>query len=174
MAEPPSVDADFVAFFTTMLPKAVATARRITGDRASAEDAAAEGLARAYVRWSKLRTVSYREAWVLRVTANQAIGMYRTRTRRAGILRRQPHPETPAGETGGAGWDARDRLVGSIRRLPRRQRDVVALRYFSDMSTEQVAAALGISTGSVKTHLHRAMHTLRQRLDTDTFEGMLE
>ena len=62
MAEPPSVEADFVAFFTTMLPKAVATARRITGDRASAEDAAAEGLARAYVRWSKLRTVSYREA----------------------------------------------------------------------------------------------------------------
>ena len=51
---------------------------------------------------------------------------------------------------------------------------MVALRYFSDMSTEQVAAALGISTGSVKTHLHRAMHTLRQRLDTDTFEGMPE
>ncbi len=84
------MDADYVAFFVALLPRAVAVARRITGDLASAEDAASEALAKAYLRWPKLRRVAYRHAWVLRVATNEAIGMVRTQLRREGILRRQP------------------------------------------------------------------------------------
>jgi RNA polymerase sigma factor (sigma-70 family) len=58
----------------------------------------------------------------------------------------------------------RDALVRSLRRLPRRQQEVVVLRYIGDHSEEEVARTLGISVGTVKTHLHRAMPRLRSDL----------
>lgn len=58
-------------------------------------------------------------------------------------------------------------LSDALARLPRRQREVVALRYLADLSEAQVAASLGISTGSVKTHLHRGLISLRGRLAVD-------
>jgi RNA polymerase sigma factor (sigma-70 family) len=151
-------DADFADFFAVLLPQAVSVARRITGDLASAEDAAAEALARAYVRWAKLHAVSHREAWVLRVTTNEAIGAVRKRSRRAQILVGLGRAELPSDPCADP---ATTLLAHSIDRLPRRQRDVVSLRYFAQLSTDEVAATLGISSGSVKTHLHRAVHTLR-------------
>ena len=153
-ASPPG----FADFFERMLPVAVGVARRILVDQASAEDAASEALARAYLRWGTLRGSEYRDAWVLRVTTNEALGMLRKRGRRERILRRQPLPAPAAA----ADVQLRDsRLAEHVRALPRRQREVVALRFFAEMSTEEVAAALGISPGSVKTHLHRAVATLR-------------
>ncbi|MCU4185051.1 sigma-70 family RNA polymerase sigma factor [Acidiferrimicrobium sp. IK] len=151
---------DFVEYFNHMLPTAVGVARRILGDQASAEDAAAEAMARAYLRWGELRAAEFREAWVVRVTTNEALGMLRKRTRRERILRSQVRPgaEAPA--------DAQLRdgaLADNVKALPRRQREVVALRYFAELSTDEVAAALDISPGSVKTHLHRAMAALRER-----------
>jgi RNA polymerase sigma-70 factor (ECF subfamily) len=157
-AEPGTAATDFVAFFDRMLPVAVGVARRILGDQASAEDAASEALARAYLRWGSLRDMEYREAWVVRVATNEALGLMRKRSRRERILRRQPAP----GHAAAADEGLRDSaLADQVRALPRRQREVVALRYFAEMSTEEVAAALDISPGSVKTHLHRAVATLR-------------
>ena len=60
-----------------------------------------------------------------------------------------------------------------LSRLPRRQRQVVALRYLSDLSERDVASMLGVSAGAVKTHLHRALGVLRERLgapDDETVE----
>jgi len=65
-------------------------------------------------------------------------------------------------------------LVAYLARLPRRQRQVVSLRFFAELSTDEVASALDISTGSVKSHLHRALHTLRAQLGPETLEGMFE
>ncbi|MBO0730947.1 MAG: SigE family RNA polymerase sigma factor [Acidimicrobiaceae bacterium] len=160
---------DYNDFFATVLPAAVSTARRITGDLASAEDAACEALARAYLRWPRLRSADHREAWVLRVTINEAIGVVRKRARWERIL--QKHAAVPP-------WrdedDNRELLVQQVRRLPDRQREVVALRFFADLSTDEVADALGISPGSVKTHLHRALATLRDRVGPDVVKGTLE
>jgi len=55
-------------------------------------------------------------------------------------------------------------LVAALGSLPRRQRQAVALRYLGDLSDGQVAVALGISVGSVKTHIHRGLGALRGRL----------
>jgi RNA polymerase sigma factor (sigma-70 family) len=164
------MDPSYVEFFAAALPQAVAVARRITGDLAAAEDAAAEALARAYLRWAKLRSLPYRQAWVLRVAANEAIGTVRKQARRDRILRRQP--PTPPVET-----DRQARLpqvVDQIGRLPRRQREVVVLRFYADLSIDEVATALDISPGSVKSHLHRAVRTLRERFGADILEGTLE
>ena len=162
------LDPDYVDFFGVMLPRAVAAARRITGDLAAAEDAASEALARAYLRWPKIRDLGHRDAWVLRVATNEAIGAVRKQARRERILRRQPPPSLSSEERDGT----RSLLVGQIRSLPTRQREVVTLRFFADLTTEEVASTLGISAGSVKSHLHRALQTLRKRLGPDILEGV--
>jgi RNA polymerase sigma-70 factor (sigma-E family) len=160
----------YVAFFVAVLPLAVGAARRITGDLAAAEDAASEALAKAYLRWPKLRLVAYRDAWVLRVATNEALGMVRKQARREGILRRQP----PASPVPDHAEESRQLLVGHIRRLPAQQRQVIALRFYADLPVDEVAAALGISSGAVKSHLHRAVLTLRQQLGTDVLLGEID
>ncbi|MDQ6945925.1 MAG: sigma-70 family RNA polymerase sigma factor [Actinomycetota bacterium] len=163
------MDTEYVDFFAAVLPKAVSAARRITGDLAAAEDAASEALAKAYLSWSKLCHLPYREAWLLRVATNEAIGAVRKQARRDRIVRRQPPPPPVAEDP----QVDRQQVVDQIRRLPGRQREVVMLRYYADLSTDEVAAALGISAGAVKSHLHRALHTLRDRLGTTMLEEML-
>ncbi len=60
--------------------------------------------------------------------------------------------------------DEGDTLMGAVRRLPQRQREVLVLRYYSDLSEQQIAEALEISTGAVKSHAHRALAALRQSM----------
>jgi RNA polymerase sigma factor (sigma-70 family) len=56
-------------------------------------------------------------------------------------------------------------VVDAVRRLPSRQRDCVVLHYFEQLTDREIGKALGISAGSVKTHLHRARERLRQDLE---------
>jgi RNA polymerase sigma factor (sigma-70 family) len=58
-------------------------------------------------------------------------------------------------------------LVEALARLPRRQREAVALRYLADLTINDVALTLGVSTGTVKQSVHRALRTLRDQLGTD-------
>ncbi len=54
--------------------------------------------------------------------------------------------------------------MGAVRGLPQRQREVLVLRYYSDLSEQQIAEALDISTGAVKSHAHRALAALRESI----------
>ena len=58
-----------------------------------------------------------------------------------------------------------ERVLAALRSLPRRQREVLALRYYLDLSEAEIADTLGISAGSVKTHAHRGLATLAERLE---------
>jgi RNA polymerase sigma-70 factor (ECF subfamily) len=58
-------------------------------------------------------------------------------------------------------------LVDALGHLPRRQREAVALRYLADLSVDEVARTLGVSTGTVKQSVHRALRTLRDRMGPD-------
>ena len=69
----PTSPDDFDQFFRTVFPKAVAVARKVTGDRAAAEDAALEALAKAHFRWDRIGPRPGRDAWVLKVAVNEAI-----------------------------------------------------------------------------------------------------
>jgi RNA polymerase sigma factor (sigma-70 family) len=62
-------------------------------------------------------------------------------------------------------------LAQALRRLPRRQRDVVVLRYLADLSEADVAESLGVSAGSVKQHAHRAVNALRRALGPGFLTG---
>ena len=129
---------------------------RILGDRPEAEDIAQEALARATLRWDKLHDRP--EGWVTRVASNLALDRYRRR-------RRRPPVQTgPLGIVDDRTVERSD-LVTALRRLPRRQREVVVLRYLADFSEGDVARAWpGCSVGSVKTHASRGLSALRRQL----------
>ena len=145
----------FEEAFDELFPRAVRLAHRVLGDRAAAEDVAAEALARTYARWRKVSALPYRDGWVLRVTTNLAIDRLRRRS-----------PEVlpkPAGDFED-GVELRLALKAALLTLAPRQRQAIALRYLGGLSDREVAQALGISLGSVKTHIHRGLGGLRARL----------
>ena len=159
------VRGDFEAAFDRLYPRAEALARRIVGEWADAEDVAAEALARTYARWSKVRELPHLDAWVLRVTGNLAIDVMRRRTRR--------HP-APADTAAAPDTTLlRLALAVALQSLPRRQREVIVLRYLTDLSEDDVALALGISPATVRTHVHRAFVQLRGRMGPDFEEADL-
>lgn len=145
--------------FATLYRAAYRSAYKLLGDRTEAEDIAQEACARALDRWKKVE--GYAQPWVCRVAANLAIDRARSHDRsRRGLMGSQ--------EPGRLDPDAVQRvdLVRALRKLPTRQRDVVVLRYLVDQPEEQVAALLGVSVGSVKTHASRGLSALRRELET--------
>ena len=148
-------DDGFEEAFDELFPRAVRLATRLLGDRAAAEDVAAEAMARAYARWPKVSTLPYRDGWLLKVATNLAIDR----------LRRRPPEITPAPEGDfEEGVELRLALNAALLTLAPRQRQAVALRYLGGLSDREVALALGISLGSVKTHIHRGLNGLRDRM----------
>jgi RNA polymerase sigma-70 factor (ECF subfamily) len=153
----------FDAAFRELYPRAFALALRMVGNRAVAEDLAAETMARAYVRWDRLDP-DRRVGWVLKVTSNQAID----------LLRKRGHTMVPEVIDLEDGTALRIALAAALAKLPRRQREAIALRYLSDLSEAETAEALGIGVGSVKTHTHRGLAALRANLGGRFEEQQME
>jgi len=147
--------ASFEEVFDQLFRRAFRLARRIVGDSAAAEDIAAEAMARAYADWARVESLPYRDGWVLRVATN--LSMDRVR-RHPPVLRPEESTDTEEVVT------LRLALTAALTALPRRQRQSVALRYLGGLSDGEVALALGISPGSVKTHIHRGLAGMRKRL----------
>ncbi len=130
-------------------------AYRMLGSREDARDIAQETMARAYARWPKVRDAA--RGWVARVSTNLALDLIRKR-------RRRPTADDQPGVDHATGVADRAELVAALVSLPRRQRDVVALRYLADLPEAEVARALGCSVGTVKQHAHRGLAALRVSL----------
>jgi RNA polymerase sigma-70 factor (sigma-E family) len=159
----PSGSRDFEAAFEDLYRLAYRVAFRIVGTREDAEDVAQESLARAAVRWTRLQDKP--EGWVSRVASNLAIDRYR---------RRRREPAQLSGPIGVVDVRLGERgdLVAALRRLARRQREVVVLRYLADLSEAQVAIALGCSVGTVKSQASRGLVSLRRHMTgPSTSEG---
>jgi RNA polymerase sigma factor (sigma-70 family) len=139
-------------------------AYRMLGDRAAAEDVAADALTIALVRWRRVGPLPYRLAWVLRVTGNLGLKAARRRDR----LRVVDAGDIASAEDGFE-RDAtlRVTLTSALAGLPRRQRDAVVLRYLGGRSEREIAEALGVSSGTVKTHTSRGLAALRAALGSD-------
>ncbi len=143
-------------------------AYRLLRDRDEAEDAVQEALARACESWTRLRDPAAVDAWFHRVLTNVCLRALRRR-RLFGWWRRPADdsaselaPAVSLPELGGL--DA-GRLLAAVDRLPPMQKSVVVLRYGEDMAVGDIAAALGVGTETVKTHLARALDRLRDRLE---------
>lgn len=161
-AADPASPEGFAAAFPELFALAYRIAYRVVGERGEAEDVAQEALARAVLRWPALADRPH--GWVVRVAGNLAIDRYRRRRRT--LLR-------SCVEAGSAEAGAPDRLdlVASLARLPRRQRQVVVLRYLADWSERAVAEELGCSVGNVKSSAARAVRSLRRQLGVEVEDG---
>ena len=127
----------------------------LTGDWHLAEDLVQTALAKAYLKWGR---IDDHDAYVRRVLTTTYVTWWR---RRSNGERPTAHlPETAVYDSQ-RGIDVRAPLYAVLRGLPRRQRAVVVLRYFEDLSEVETAAALGCSVGTVKSQHARAMARLR-------------
>ena len=132
-------------------------------DRDSAEEIVQEAFVRTHARLHRVdpdKVTAYLRAAVV----NGA----RSQLRRRRVRRRQPEGtpgEVAAAEETGVANTERRELLGALDRLPARQREVLLLRYFADLSEVEIAEALGISNGSVKTHAHRGLSALATRME---------
>jgi RNA polymerase sigma factor (sigma-70 family) len=128
-----------------------------TGDTNDAEDCTAEAFARCYTQWAVVSLHPAPQAWVARTAINIHIDKYRRGQRLLHLLPRisasatVDPPPPPIDET----------LMTALRRLPDRQREVIALRVLLGLSGQETATELGISVGSVGTHLHRGLAAVR-------------
>jgi RNA polymerase sigma-70 factor (sigma-E family) len=141
--------------FDALFRAAYRVAFRLLGEREDATDVAQEALARAAVRWGSLVRRGDPTPWVVRVAANVALD--RLRHRRVAAR----HAVVPPSSTA---LPERVDLQRALAALPKRQRDVVVLRYVADLPEADVARALGCSVGTVKTHASRGLAALRAAL----------
>ena len=154
--EPALASDRFEDVYWALYLRALATAFRVLGNRDAAEDVAADALARAHLNWARIAGLPHRDAWVLRVASNLALDAARRKT---------PEPAAVQHVTFEERTVDRITLVRALRKLPRRQRQSVTLRYLAQLSHEEVAAALGIAEASARVHVHRGLLALRSLLD---------
>lgn len=150
-------DGGFEDFYAASKDRVLRAVIASTGDTQDAEDCTAEAFARAYARWDELAAYRAPAAWVVRTAVNLHIDRHRRHQHTLRLL-----PALADDEVAPAPPQAIDpALLAALRGLPERQRQVVALRILLGMSGEETAQELGITTGSVGTHLHRALAALR-------------
>jgi RNA polymerase sigma-70 factor (sigma-E family) len=156
-------DAAFTEFVATRSVVLLRTAYLLTGDRHLAEDLLQTALVKAYPLWGGLREPRAAEAYVRTAMVRTLINW---RQRRAWTRERvAAEPPDVGVAPAGDEIDTRVRLWPVVLTLPPRQRAVIVLRYYEDLTEPQTAAVLGCSTGAVKSHHARAMRSLRARLD---------
>lgn len=157
-------DDDFVAFVDARSPALLRTARLLTsGDQHAAEDLLQTALERAYVAWPRIHRKGAEEGYVRTIMTRAAIDRTRQRGRRGEVVT----DEVPELLVHPVGPEDRDHVFALLGALPPRQRAVMVLRYYDDLSEAQIADALGCSAGTVKAHASRALVTLR-RLSAET------
>ena len=140
-------------------------ATMLTGNRADAEDLVQAALASTYLAWDRINDYASLDAYVRRAMINTHISWWRRRK-----LDEFPTDELPDQAVAD---HARDRDLAEVvrralDRLPRRMRAAVMLRYFEDMTEPEIAALLGVSLGTVKSTVSRAV--ARLRADTELGE----
>jgi RNA polymerase sigma-70 factor (ECF subfamily) len=139
-----------------------------------AEDAAQEAFVKAYAALGRFRTGAPFRPWLLRIVANEARNRRRAAGRRDGLVLRAAAGDRPSGidaapspEAAVLDQERRSTLVAAVNALRDEDREVIGARYFLDLSEAEMAEALGIPRGTVKSRLSRAMGRLRAELGSE-------
>lgn len=157
-------DLDFATFYAAAWPRLLRTTYAVAGDRQLAEDAVQVALANAYAAWPRVCRATDPFAYVRKAAVNAALAQ-----RRKAHRRRETTVEVPPEQRVPVGADPVERttVLGAVRALPPRQRAVVVLRYYEDLSEQQIADVLGCRPGTVKSQASAALATLRGSLADD-------
>lgn len=153
---------EFESWLVAREPALQRTAHLLTGDVHSAQDLVQATLAKLYLRWERVRAADNIDAYARTALVNEFRSSWRRAGRRAELVV-ETVPERPAAEepTYDGSRDAVWRFVCS---LPPKQRAVVVLRFYEQLTESEIAELMGISIGTVKSQSSRALAALRARL----------
>ncbi|MDG4858104.1 SigE family RNA polymerase sigma factor [Streptomyces sp. T-3] len=154
----PGGEGDFEAFVAARGPRLLRVAWLLTGDAHLAEDLLQTVLARVWPKWPRIAE-DHPEAYIRKALVHTHSSWWRRRWR--GEVPHGELPDTVGPFDAYESVDLEQSLASAIRGLPVRQRAVVVLRYFEDLSVEETAATLGCAPGTVKSQSAKALRTLR-------------
>lgn len=155
-------DTAFAAFVARSWDQHLRVARLLTGDPYRAEELLQDSLVRLYQHWRRVSRRGDPQAYLRRMLVNGNTSSWRRR-RREHLVAESPERADPSAVPA----EPAEELRRALLTLPPRQRAVVVLRYYADLGEREVAAVLGCSVGSVKTHNSRALARLRSLLPQD-------
>jgi RNA polymerase sigma-70 factor (sigma-E family) len=157
---------DFEEYVRSRQESLLRSARRLVPDPADAQDLVQTALCRTFPRWELIADKGLADAYMRRVMINTRTEWWRSRK-----LEEVPTDKLPDASIDDGTERHADRamLLGALAVLAPKQRQVVVLRHWEQMSTEETAHVLGMSIGTVKSTLHRALARLREELERNAF-----
>ncbi len=163
---PGAGDPSFREYVATRSASLLRMAYLLTHNRADAEDLVQAALAKAYQAWDRIEDQGAVDGYVRRAMVNTHISWWRRRR-----VEEYPTDDIPEQAVADHAGDSelQDALRRAIERLPRRMRAAVVLRYYEDMSEAEIADVLGVSQGTVKSTVSRAVAKLR--IDAELLGG---
>jgi RNA polymerase sigma-70 factor (ECF subfamily) len=152
---------------------AARTAYVITGTAADAEDVAQDAFVKAYYALDRFRAGAPFRPWLLRIVANEAINRRKAAGRRPtvglSVVEDRASGDTALSpEASALAHERRELVLDALRKMREEDRLVIAYRYFFDLSEVEMADALGVARGTVKSRLSRAIGRLRATMEGDT------
>ncbi|WP_242665245.1 SigE family RNA polymerase sigma factor [Nocardioides sp. PD653] len=137
-------------------------------DVGTAEEVVQDAFVAVHARWSRLRDHDHALAYLRQTVVNRSRSALRHRAVVSRHLARESAPaDAPGADHPALASDRRSAVLDAMRALPQRQREVLALRYYLDLSEAEIADAMGISRGAVKSHASRGSAALRTLLEKD-------
>ncbi|TDP92826.1 SigE family RNA polymerase sigma factor [Labedaea rhizosphaerae] len=154
--------ADYEDFVRAHLPRLLRCATMLTGEREQAADLVQDVLVKAYRRWSRISDADHPDRYVLRMVTNGYLSWRRSGSAR--LIAVGDPPDEAGPDDFASEHAARDDMWRRLARLPKRQRAVVVLRYYEQLSDADIADVLGCAQATVRAHAHKALTTLRHGL----------
>ncbi|MFJ9039887.1 SigE family RNA polymerase sigma factor [Streptomyces sp. NPDC102406] len=152
----------FASYVRARQPVLLRTARSLTANPCDAEDLLQTALTKTYVAWDRIEDHRALDGYVRRALLNTRTSQWRKRKVDEFVCDELPEPTTPVAGDPAEQQALHDAMWRAITKLPARQRAMVVLRYYEDLSEAQTAEVLGVSVGTVKSAVSRALGKLRE------------
>jgi RNA polymerase sigma-70 factor (sigma-E family) len=159
-----SPDLAVVELYSVHYRSLVRLAALLVRDTPTAEEVVQDSFIAMHGGWERLRDTDKALAYLRQAVVNRSRSVLRHRTVVDKNMQKAP-PDMPSAEHGAFVLLERSEVVAALRALPHRQREAIVLRYYADLSEAEIATAMGISRGAVKSHTARGMAALRMALE---------
>jgi RNA polymerase sigma-70 factor (sigma-E family) len=161
-----SADLAVIELYTVQYKALVRLAAMLVRDTSTAEEVVQDAFIAMHDGWHRLKDAEKALAYLRQAVVNRSRSVLRHRM----VVEKnapKPAPDMPSAEHGAMALLERSAVIAALRDLPERQREAIVLRYYADLSEADIAAAMRISRGAVKSHTARAMASLKAVLEQD-------
>jgi RNA polymerase sigma-70 factor (sigma-E family) len=162
-----SAELAVIELYSMHYPALVRLAAMLVRDTPTAEEVVQDAFIAMHDGWERLRDAEKALAYMRQAVVNRSRSVLRHRM----VVEKnqqKPAPDMPSAEHGALALLERSAVIAALRDLPERQREAIVLRYYADLSEAEIASAMKISRGAVKSHTSRGMAALRAALEQDT------